>query len=263
MQRPPLIGHSVDREDDVDERCVMQAGTQWWIGLDSWVLQDGNYTDFAVGQRRQFALEFGYLRSRRLQHTQARQTSVRHSGSGTTHAVTGELLQAPRDREMVLFILDFGLLAYDRQMVLDDLEPPPVGSWLEGEISLHVDHFIYMDHFGPRGLAPALIYTWRIDDIQIDTSPIIWIDASHPDYVGPDEGPEPRRDRDRESWRSVRRTQTHEYGGGYRLLCTLLGSEPVSTMAATGRRKPHGPLPHRWLRRPLAPKITRGVSPVS
>ena len=54
-----------------------QAGTPspevtsrpWWIGLANWVLQDGNYTDFATGERRQFALEFGYSRAARLQLT--------------------------------------------------------------------------------------------------------------------------------------------------------------------------------------------------
>ena len=30
----------------------------WMIGLDSWVIQDGNYPDFETGQRTDFALEF-------------------------------------------------------------------------------------------------------------------------------------------------------------------------------------------------------------
>lgn len=42
---------------------------EWWIGLAAWVLRDGNYTDFAVGQVRQFALEFGYDPHDRLRPT--------------------------------------------------------------------------------------------------------------------------------------------------------------------------------------------------
>jgi hypothetical protein len=29
---------------------------EWLIGLDSWVIQDGNYPDFVTGQRADFAL---------------------------------------------------------------------------------------------------------------------------------------------------------------------------------------------------------------
>ncbi|NYI45359.1 hypothetical protein BJ993_002439 [Nocardioides aromaticivorans] len=226
------------------------VGSQWWIGLDSWVLQDGNYTDFVVGQRRQFALEFGYRRGARLTVTEARQRACVHTGQSMTYAVTGELVRAPRERELNAFVLDFGLRAYDEWMVLDDLEPPPPGSWLQGEISLHVDHFTYMDVLARVPGMPPLIHAWRIDDIQVDTSPVIWIDASHPDYVGPDEGPSPMRDPDRESWRSVRRTRTWEHGGGYRLLCTLLDETPVSTMSASGTRSRYGPLRGRRLRLP-------------
>ena len=28
------------------------------VGLSSWIIQDGNYEDFAVGQEQRFALEF-------------------------------------------------------------------------------------------------------------------------------------------------------------------------------------------------------------
>ncbi|MDO9494552.1 MAG: hypothetical protein Q7J48_02515 [Nocardioides sp.] len=34
------------------------AAQTWMIGIDSWVIQDGNYPDFVTGQRAEFALEF-------------------------------------------------------------------------------------------------------------------------------------------------------------------------------------------------------------
>lgn len=247
---PSHLGHGTVSAVRTDDGAGRAAGSRWWIGLDSWVLQDGNYTDFVVGQRRQFALEFGYRRSARLQLTDARQRRCVHTGRDMTYAVTAELVRAPRQRELNAFVLDFGLRAYDDWMVLDDLEPPPPDVWLEGEISLHVDHFSFMDELAAVPGMPSLIYTWRIDAIQVDTSPRIWIDASHPDYVGPDEGPSPVPDPDRESWRSVRRTRTWDHGGGYRLLCTLLDETPVSTMAASGVRSPYGPLRTSPLRLP-------------
>ena len=33
-------------------------GDEWLIGLSAWIIQDGNYGDFSVGQRAEFALEF-------------------------------------------------------------------------------------------------------------------------------------------------------------------------------------------------------------
>lgn len=221
---------------------LIEVGTQWWIGLSTWILQDGNYTDFNVGQTRQFALEFGYRRSRRLHVASDHRVDCTYTGRDTTYAVAGELLQVAQEKVPSAFVLDFGLRAYDEHMVLDDLEPPPAGSWLEGEISLHVDPFHYMDLLGKQPGMPALIYTWRVDEVQIATTPAIWVEASHPDYVGPDDGPMALPDPDRESWRSVKRTETWAENGGYRLRCTLVDDNPVSTMTASGRRSPYGPV---------------------
>ena len=40
------------------ERPVYAAGCVWSIGLAAWIIQDGNYADFTVGDRAEFALEF-------------------------------------------------------------------------------------------------------------------------------------------------------------------------------------------------------------
>jgi hypothetical protein len=32
------------------------------------------------------------------------------------------------------FVLDFGVLAYKQQLMLDDLEPPAMGDWLPAEV---------------------------------------------------------------------------------------------------------------------------------
>ncbi len=101
------------------------------------MLQDGNYTDFVVGERRQFALEFGYDRTKRLvrttSHTQPR------SRSASRHAwydVVGQLVRSSAEPMAEGFVLDVGLMAYTGWMVLDDLSPPEAQTWLVGEITL-------------------------------------------------------------------------------------------------------------------------------
>ena len=192
----------------------------WWIGLSSWVLQDGNYTDFVTGERRQFALELGYSRTGRLR-TPAEGSPRRcgYSGRDVSYQVTGQLLRSASEPMEDAFVLDFGLRAYIEWMVLDDLEPPRTGDWLTGEITLSVDHFAYMDELSQRPGMPPLIYTWTIEEIQLDP------------------------DGSRESWRSVSETRMWDHDGSYRLRCSLEDPEPVASMARTGPRSPYGPLP--------------------
>ena len=141
------------------------------------------------------------------------------------------------------FVLDFGLRAYTNWMVLDDLAPPAAGEWLSGEIYLSVDHSGYMDHLASRPGMPALIYTWTITEIQLNTTPVMQIEFGHDLYAGPDEGPRSVLDPSRESWRTVSRTRKWDDGGrGYRVRCRLENVEPTNSMAATGPRSPYGPL---------------------
>ncbi|VXC29707.1 hypothetical protein [Nocardioides sp. AX2bis] len=218
----------------------------WWIGLDGWVLQDGNDTDVAPGQRREFAVEFGYARHRRLRPApDAAGTSCRWTGRDTTYEVTGRLLRASSSpRASDAFVLDIGpLQAYDTWMVLDDLQPPAAGAWLTGEVGLHVDHFAYMDHLATLPGMPPLIRTWTIEEVQLDTTPTIRVEYGHPLHVAPEgEGPMWVRDPSRESHETVDRTRTWDHDGGYRLRCTLEDDEPTSSMERSGPRSPYGPL---------------------
>ena len=218
-------------------------GTGWWIGLDGWVLQDGNYTDFVTGERRQFALEFGYRRDRRLRRGGTTVSpSCRYTGREITYEVSGELIRSSVEPHAEGFVLDFGLRAYSNWAVLDDLEPPVAGDWLTGKVRLSVDPFFYMDHLSQLPGMPALIYSWTVEEIQLDTSPGLRVEFGHPLYVGPDEGPMLVRDPERESWRAIDQTRMWDDAGSYRLRCRLDDAEPTSSMRATGARSPYGPL---------------------
>jgi hypothetical protein len=215
---------------------------EWWIGLDGWVLQDGNYTNFAVGQMRQFALQFGYARDDRLQRTTEPKASCEAVDDDALYRVSANLERAAREPMEDCFVLDFGLLAYKEWMVLDDLEPPRAGMRLSGEIYLSVDHFAYMDYLSTRDGMPPLIYTWTIEEIRLDTSPGIEVEHGHPLYVGPDEGPMTVRDPERRRWRNLNATDTWGVEGSYTLRCTLLETEAVHSMVRSGPRSPYGPL---------------------
>ncbi|CAI9414728.1 hypothetical protein [Nocardioides sp. T2.26MG-1] len=174
-----------------------------------------------------------------------RRVGARHTGRSTTYDVTGRLLHATSSPRDGAFVLDVGLLAYTQWLVLDDLTPPAAGAWLTGAISLHVDPFFYFDELATLPGMPPLIYTWRIDEIQVSTTPEVVVEYGHPLYRGPDEGPQRVPDPGRESWRTVEQTRTWDDTGNYRLRCTLEDVPPSSTMALSGPRSPYGPLPRR------------------
>jgi hypothetical protein len=215
---------------------------EWWIGLAGWVLQDGNYTDFAEGQVRQFALEFGYLRHERLHPVTGKVRGCAAADDDARYHVTANLLRSATNPMEDCFVLDFGLLAYTEWIVLDDLKPPTAGLQLEGDIYLSVDHFAYMDELAKRSGMPPLIYTWRIDEIRLDTSPGMRVEHGHPLYVGPDEGPMMVRDPERRSWRNIEATDTWADEGNYTLRCTLLETEPTNSMKKSGKSSPYGPM---------------------
>lgn len=224
---------------------VESTADDWWIALPSWVLQDGNYSDFAVGDVRQFALEFGYSWSKRLQPVVERKpVSCIHTGRSTLYDVTGDLVRRASGRRMDdAFVLDFGLAAYTSQVVLDDRVHPAEGVQLTGEIGLSVDHFAYFDGLNDLPGMPALIHTWTVLDIQVATGPAIRVEHGDPRYGNsPDEGPRLVLDADRVSWHSVERTRRWDDVGTYRLRCALHPGEPVRTMEVSGDGPPYAAL---------------------
>ena len=222
------------------------------IGLDRWVLQDGNYTDFAVGDRRQFALEFGYRRRHRLDPVgPAPRRTIASRGSGCWYDVVAQVVTvrpAESDCLPAAFVLDCGAVsAYDHGLVTSDLTSPAEGSWLQGRLSLHVDHFAYMDELGTLPGMPPLIRTWDVLAIEEDHTPLVRVEPGHPLYEGPPEdGPIWVADPARERYEPVDRTvrwPEDERASSYRLRCRLLDDEPEHTMRRTGPRSPYGTLP--------------------
>lgn len=158
------------------------------ISLDSWIVQDGNYDDFAVGDQRRFAVEFFDLG---LARTAARGRTLERGSNDTYHAVAEVLWTSDE-----AWVIDCGL------RVFRNARPPEgigVGDWIEGTVALGIDPFFYKEELSQLHGFPSLTYTWNISGIQREDTP--WLVERN------DRGAEVySRDKKNESWISVEQT---------------------------------------------------------
>jgi len=130
------------------------------IGVDSWIIQDGNYADFFVGQQASFALEF-YPQSLKPSHSQ----SVAFSNvRGSRYRIHAQVVFC----QVGVWVLNMGFLAYQQS------EPPDYvsqGSWVEGEIYLGIDPFMYFEDLKNLSGIPALAYSFSVEKIFLETTP--------------------------------------------------------------------------------------------
>jgi hypothetical protein len=182
----------------------------WFIELDAWIIQDGNYRDFAVGEEREFAVEFS-LRGE-LWHSDVGARSTRYVQDGT-YAIDAELLAVADDRKWVLG-LD-GLAVY-----CNDAPPTDVntGALVSGVIDLGIDPFFYFERGGRLSDLPALIYTWQILRVFAQTAP--YVERRPKEYS---------RDLSAWNWRVIPATDAWNGDGGsasYLLECRLTAAAP-------------------------------------
>lgn len=150
----------------------------WLVGLDSWVVQDGNYPDFVTGQRTDFALEFASRGGLKMLE-EAQEVSVRWI-EGSHYEVTAQIVHDKPNAQ----VLDFGILAYHFIGIEDPTHQPQIGAWVTGEINLSVDPFFYFDQLALEEGFPALIYTWTVQEILQkvgEAPPYIGADHVHAD----------------------------------------------------------------------------------
>ncbi len=150
----------------------------WLVGLDSWIVQDGNYPDFLTGQRTQFALEFASRGGLKLLDG-PQEVSVRWI-DGSHYEVTAQIVHDKPNAQ----VLDFGILAYHFIGIEDPTHQPRIGAWVTGDINLSVDPFFYVDQLAHEEGFPALIYTWTVQEILQkvgEESPQIGADHVHAD----------------------------------------------------------------------------------
>jgi hypothetical protein len=134
-----------------------------FVGIDSWIIQDGNYPDFRVGQVARFALEFY-----RFALTPAREGNpFAERLSVSRYEVHAQVIYLSPSA----WVVDFGLRAYQHQ-------PPPKGvrkgGWLAGELYVGIDPFFYFEELSALPDMPELRYDWRIRSILLETTP--WLE---------------------------------------------------------------------------------------
>jgi hypothetical protein len=131
----------------------------WLVGLDSWIIQDGNYPDLVSGQHVEFALEFSSRGGLKLLEG-AREPRVRWI-DGSNYEVTAQIVHDKPNAQ----VLDFGILAFHFVGIENPTYQPRIGAWVTGEIDLSVDPFFYFDQLAHEEGFPALIYSWTIQEI--------------------------------------------------------------------------------------------------
>ena len=137
------------------------------VGLNSWIIQDGNYDHFRVGEVRSFALEYyNEEELRTLAKSRATRSLVHLDGS--RYAVTGRLLHLTSE----WVAIDVGVPAFRE---IYSFPPPP--RRFEGTVWLHVDPFFYFERRAREHGAPPLILDWRIHRIEVETAPRILRDG--------------------------------------------------------------------------------------
>jgi len=196
---------------------------------------DGNYSDFETGETRRFALEIGYAVD--LKPTSA-DTPLRCTPvGGEMYDAVGEVTHVAATEDYRASLLDFGpVRAYTYY-----IKPQRVGDRLEGRISLDVDPFFYFEEIAKQTGVPPIIYTWRIDKIELDVTPMEWAPKDDPrvieqySHLGALKGSQPdfrvRVDDGPDQWRTIDQTRWGDddddaIAGGYRLHCTLLPEPP-------------------------------------
>lgn len=134
---------------------------EFLVGLPGWIIEDGNYEDFSLGERRRFALQFF---DEGLREVSGGVSAAVPHGPGL-YDVLGRVAYATKD----VVMLNFGLLAFSENGPRGE----QAGGWLAGLVSLSVDCFSYFEIYARRKGIPPAVYTWTITGIWQDTT--IWM----------------------------------------------------------------------------------------
>jgi len=203
---------------------ISSSPSIWNIGLSAWIIQDGNYPDFAVGDTVEFAAEF-YLRPGTIVDVCESETCARQIAENSYAVVAEKVLFSE-----AVTVLDIGILAYhDGPLQLPDTEGR---CRLRTTLDLSLDPYFYFERLRHDAGVPPLIYTWRISSILLQTAPFIETIADSGPYAG-----QRMKSRDASKLAYAEITRTDSWGddggfGEYILRCDLL-PVPAKRTSAT------------------------------
>lgn len=135
------------------------------IGLAAWIIQDGNYGDFAVGDETRFALEFGIVSLAKPRDAEPNLRLVR----GAEYDFDGKVALSTAE----FAVLDAGILAYRDG---GGAPSPPLagGDRVSGRLYLGIDPFFWFEAHAKRSDVPNLFHRWILREILLETTP--WIE---------------------------------------------------------------------------------------
>lgn len=189
----------------------------WNIALNAWIIQDGNYPDFFLGQIAEFAVEFYQPRETPFAPSSLPISAV--PVSDLAYRIVGHTVL----HSDLITVLDIGILVY-RGISHDTTHFADVPIF-ETELQLGVDFGSYFENLSKLPDVPALIYTWRIAGILQETGPFIEVES------GRGTGQKMRiRDAAQRGYKEISRTDAwnDEKGGcaEYIFRCELLPVSP-------------------------------------
>lgn len=164
------------------------------IGVDSWIIQDGNYGDFSVGQKTEFAFEFYPVSLATSDCNAVSLTEI----SLNKYKICAQVVYSSEK----VWVLDFGFMAYQES------EPPKFaveGSWVQGEIMLGIDPFFYFEYLNKIPDIPLLTYQIGIEQILLEMTP--WMEIPNRNMIV--------RDKEKESFREVQKTDAWSDDNGH------------------------------------------------
>jgi hypothetical protein len=182
------------------------------IYLSRWIIEDGNYDDFRVGERPRFALEF--CASPPLARSTEDAISLREK-SDHSYNVFSRCVFASGG----VWVIDCGVLAYSERKN-EMVSGCKVGDFVRGDLKFGVDPFFYFEQHYKIPHIPPLVYEWQINSIKQDTTP----------YILSDDGRIYMRDERRRSYQEVQGTAKEliipDQGPEFVLYCSKLETEP-------------------------------------
>jgi len=133
----------------------------FFVGMDSWIIQDGNYGDFKVGEIRSFALEFNPIGQ--LYPTEYVNELNATLKLESIYSVSGKVIHKSDD----FWAIDLGIRAFQLAALPLNLR---ACEGFKGRIWLGIDPFFYFEQLNKTYSAPPLIYDWKILEILIQTA---------------------------------------------------------------------------------------------
>jgi hypothetical protein len=139
------------------------------LGLDSWIIQDGNYGDFTRGQRAELAVECYAEKPFQPSSGEVMATYLGEGAAYAMRAATVHREEATAANTQSYAVLDCGILVYTNAG-----EPPPDARLVASdEVHLGVDPFDYFEGLYRSPGFPPMIYTWTVEAIYMETT--AWI----------------------------------------------------------------------------------------